>query len=130
MTLSRLLAATCSILALAGCGSTESSPPAGGTPPAGTTVSDTKPAAAPAPSPAPASVTDATPRATDEALKSPPVTTSADVEYAEPGPVATSELLTITQGSRALLVTANARLTDQEVKALLESIEKKRSGSR
>src|SRR5688572_9680347 len=127
MTLSRVLAATCCILALAGCGSTESSPPAGATPPAGTTVSGTKPAAAPAASAAPASVADATPRATDEALTSPTATKSADVEYADPGPVATSELLTITQGSRALLVTANARLTDQEVKALLESIEKKRS---
>jgi hypothetical protein len=109
MTLSRLLAATCSILALAGCGTTESSSPAGGTPPAGgASVGDAKPA------------TEAT-RRTNDVSKSPPLSDKADVEHAEkPGPVATS-------GSTAPLATAPERLTDQEVKALLESIEKKRS---
>ena len=108
MTLTRLLCATCSILALAGCGTTESSPPAGGTPPAaGTTVSEPKPAT--------------------EAV-SPPSSDKVEVD-AKPGPVATAEAPTITDagGPRPLLVTARERLTDQEVRALLESIEKKRS---
>ena len=65
MTLSRLLAAAFSILALAGCGTTESSAPAGGTPPAET--ADSKPA------------TEAAPPASDEALQSPPVSDKAEV---------------------------------------------------
>ena len=113
MTLTRLLAATCSILALAGCGTTESSAPAGSTPPAD---------AAGGPKPA----TEATRPASDEVLKSPPLSDKADVKDAEPGPVATSETPTI-KDSGPLLVTASERLTDQEVKALLESIEKKRA---
>ena len=115
MTLSRLLAATCSILALAGCGTTESSPPAGGTRRRGTTVSDPKPA------------TEATRPTNDDALKSPPPSDKADVEDAKPGPVATSETPTIKDASGPLLVTASGRLTDQEVNALLGSIETKRS---
>ena len=103
MTPTRLLCATCTILALAGCGTTESSPPSGGTPPAaGTTVSDPKPAT----------------EASDK------------VEVAaKPGPVATAEAPTSKDagGPQPLLVTARERLTDQEVRALLESIEKKRS---
>ena len=118
MTLTRLLAATCCILVLAGCG-TESSPPAGGTPPAGgATVSETKPA------------TEANQAANDDVLKSPPVSEKADVVLAEPGPAATSETLTIpgTSASTARLATAAPeRLTDQEVTALLGSIENKRA---
>ena len=114
MTLTRLLAATCSILALAGCGTTESSPPAGGTPPADT---------AGGPKPA----TEATRPASDDVLKSPPLSDKAEVKDAEPGPVATSETPTIKDASGPLLVTARERLTDEEVKALLESIEKKRA---
>jgi hypothetical protein len=105
MTLSRLLAATCSILALAGCGTPESSPPAAGT---------TKPA------------TEATRPTTDES-KSPPPSDKAGVEPAAPAPVATAETPTITDASGLLLVTARERLTDQEVKALLERIENERA---
>ena len=107
MTPTRFLCAMCSILALAGCGTPESSPPAGGTPPAaGTTVSDPKPA------------TEATPPAQDK----------VDVE-AKTGPVTAAAAPNITDagGPPPLLVTARERLTDQEVRALLESIEKKRS---
>ncbi len=111
MTLTRLLATTCSILALAGCGRTESAAPAGGTAPADT--AGAKPA------------TEAT-RPADDLSKSPPPSDKADVKDAEPAAVAKSETSTI-KASGPLLVTANERLTDQEVKALLESIEKKRS---
>ena len=80
MTLTRLLAATCGILVLAGCGTTKAPAPAGGTPPAdGTTVSEPKPA------------TEATRPANDDALKSPPPSDTANVDRAEPDPVATSE---------------------------------------
>ncbi|HEY6615505.1 MAG TPA: hypothetical protein VIZ32_13330, partial [Vicinamibacterales bacterium] len=103
MTLSRLLAAAFSILALAGCGTTESSAPAGGTPPAET--ADAKPA------------TEATPPASDK----------AEVKDAEPAPVATAQEPTIKEASGPLPVSANERLTDQEVKGLLESVEKKRA---
>ena len=113
MTLSRLLAATFSIVALAGCGTTESSAPASGTPPAET--ANAKPA------------TEAAPPASDEALKSPPVSDKADVKDAEPGPVAAAQTPAIKEASGPLPVSANERLTDQEVKALLENIEKKRS---
>jgi hypothetical protein len=112
MTLTWLLATTCSILALGGCGRTESPPPAGGNPPADT--AGAKPA------------TEAT-RPADDVLKSPPPSDKADVKDAEPGPVATSETPTIKDTSGPLLVTANERLSDEELKALLESIEKKRS---
>jgi hypothetical protein len=112
MTLTRLLAATCSILALGGCGRTESPPPAGGTPPADT--AGAKPA------------TEAT-RPADDVLKSPPPSNKTDIKEAEPGPVATSETPTIKDTSGPRLVTANERLSDEELKALLESIEKKRS---
>ena len=107
MTFSRLLAAAFSILALAGCGTPESSAPAGGTPPAET--ADSKPA------------TEAAPPASDEALKSPSVSDKADV-----GPVAAAQTPTIKDASGPLPVSAKERLTDQEVKALLESVEKKR----
>ena len=113
MTLSRLLAAAFSILALAGCGTTESSAPAGGTPPAET--ADAKPA------------TEAAPPASDEALKSPPVSDKADVKDAEPAPVATAQTPTIKEASGPLPIAARERLTDEEVKALLESVEKKRA---
>ena len=112
MTLTWLLATTCSILALGGCGRTESPPPAGGNPPADT--AGAKPA------------TEAT-RPADDVLKSPPPSDKADVKDAEPGPVATSETPTIKDTSGPLLLTANERLSDEELKALLESIEKKRS---
>ena len=56
-----------------------------------------------------------------------PRSDKADVEDAEPGPVATAQTPTIKDASGPLLVTAKERLTDQEVKALLESVEKKRS---
>ena len=112
MTLTWLLATTCSILALGGCGRTESPPPAGGNPPADT--AGAKPA------------NEAT-RPADDVLKSPPPSDKADVKDAEPGPVATSETPTIKDTSGPLLVTANERLSDEELKALLESIEKKRS---
>jgi hypothetical protein len=113
MTLTRLLVATCSILALAGCGTNESSPPAGGTPPADT---------AGGPKPA----TEATLPASDD-VKSPPPSDKTAVGGANPAPVATSETPTIKHASGPLLVTARERLTDQEVAALLESIEKNRS---
>ena len=113
MTLSRLLAAAFSILALAGCGTTESSAPAGGTPPAET--ADSKPA------------TEAAPPASDEALKSPPVSDKADVKDGEPAPVATAQTPTIKEASGPLPIAARERLTDEEVKALLESVEKKRA---
>ena len=103
MTLSRLLAAAFSILALAGCGTPESSAPAGGTPPAET--ADAKPA------------TEAT---------GPPASDKAEVKDAEPAPVATAQAPTIKEASGPLPVSAKERLTDQEVKALLESVEKKR----
>ena len=112
MTFSRLLAAAFSILALAGCGTPESSAPAGGTLPAET--ANSKPA------------TEAAPPASDEALKSPPVSDKADVKDAEPGPVAAAQTPTIKDASGPLPVSAKERLTDQEVKALLESVEKKR----
>ena len=105
---------------------TESSPPEL---PAGwcTTVSETKPAAEAPPA-------EATPRTNDAVLKSPPRSDKADVIPAEPGPVAiagppvvTAEALTIKDASGPLLLTASARLTDQEVKTLLEGIERKRS---
>jgi hypothetical protein len=119
MTLTRLLATTCSILALAGCGRTESPAPAGGTPPADT--AGAKPAI------------EATPPA-DNVSKSPPPTDKADVKAAEPAVkaaepavVATSEPPTIKDTSGPLLVTANERVSDEEIKALLESMEKKRS---
>jgi alkyl sulfatase BDS1-like metallo-beta-lactamase superfamily hydrolase len=103
MTLIRLLAATCCILVLAGCGTSKSSTPAGGTPPAdGTTVSDAKPA------------TEATRPASDDVLKSPPLPDNADVVQAEPGSVATSAKQTIqaTSGSTVPRTTAPERLTD------------------
>ena len=79
MTLTKLLAATCGILVLAGCGTSKSSTPAERTPPAdGIAVSDTKPA------------TEATRPANDDVLKSPPPSDKADVVQAEPGSVATS----------------------------------------
>ena len=112
MTLSRLLAAAFSILALAGCGTTESSAPAGGAPPA--EAANAKPA------------TEAAPPASDEALKSPPVSDKADVKDAEPAPVATAQTPTIKEASGPLPIAARERLTDEEVKALLESVEKKR----
>ena len=114
MTLARLLAATCSILALAGCGTNESSPPAGGTPPADT---------AGGPKPA----TEATRPASDDAVKSPPPSDKAVIDDAKPAPVATSETPAIKDAGGPLLETARERLTDQEVATLLESIEKKRS---
>ena len=94
MTLTWLLATTCSILALGGCGRTESPPPAGGNPPADT--AGAKPA------------NEAT-RPADDVLKSPPPSDKADVKDAEPGPVATSETPTIKDTSGPLLVTANER---------------------
>ncbi len=113
MTLSRLLAAAFSILALAGCGTTESSAPAGGTPPAET--ADAKPA------------TEAPPPASDEALKSPPPSDKADAKDAEPAPVATAQTPNIKEASGPLPIAARERLTDEEVRALLESVEKKRA---
>jgi hypothetical protein len=118
MTLTRLLAATCGILALAGCGTTESSPPAGGTPPGGgTTVSDSKPA------------TEATRPASDGVLKSPPSSDKSDVKEADGGLAAAPETPTIEEATASILprATATERLTDQEVKALLESIENERA---
>jgi len=108
MTLTGLLATTCSILALAGCGTTESSGPAGGTPPAGGT--------------------EATRPVNDDVFNSPLVSNRADVDHPEPGP-ATADALTLqgTPISTAPQATATERLTDQEVKSLLESIEKKRA---
>jgi len=112
MTLSRLLAAAFSILALAGCGTTESSAPAGGTPPAET--ADSKPA------------TEAAPPASDEALKSPPVSDKAEVKDGDSAPVATAQ--TPTKEARGPLpIAARERLTDEEVRALIESVEKKRA---
>jgi len=118
MTLTKLLAATCGILVLAGCGTSKSSTPAERTPPPdGIAVSDTKAA------------TEATGAAKDDVLKSPSPSDKADVVQAEPGSVATSAKQSIqaTSGSTVPRATAPERLTDQEVEALLESIENKRS---
>ena len=60
-------------------------------------------------------------------MKNPPPSDKADVKDAAPAVVATSETPTIKDTSGPLLVTARERLTDQEVAALLERIEKKRS---
>ena len=111
MTLTRLLATTCSILALAGCGTTESPAPAGGTPPADT--AGAKPA------------TEAT-RPADDVSKSPSLPDKAEVKDPEPAAVTTPETPTI-KASGPLLVTASERLSDEEVKTLLEGIEKKRA---
>jgi hypothetical protein len=113
MTLSRLLAAAFSILVLAGCGTTESSAPAGRTPPAET--ADAKPP------------TEAAPPANDEALKTPAVSDKAGARDAEPAPVATAQTPTIKEASGPLPIAARERLTDEDVKALLESVEKKRA---
>jgi len=103
MTFTRLLAATCGILALVGCGTTESTPPAEKTPSADvSTASDPQPPT--------------------EAI--PPSSDKAELQSTEPGAVAAPDTQT---GSIPRLATAPERLTDQEVKALLESIEKKRA---
>ena len=65
--------------------------------------------------------------ASDDASNSPPASDKADVKDAEPGPVATAQAPTIKEASGPLPVSATERLTDQEVKALLESVEKKRA---
>ena len=117
MTLTRLLAATCSILALAGCGTTESSPPAGSTPPADVTTASAPKPATEAPPPA------------DDVSKSPTSSDKADAKDAESSLAAAPDSKTIKEASASIppLATATERLTDQEVKALLESIENKRS---
>ncbi len=115
MRLTTLLAATCCILALAGCGTSQSSPPAGGTPSAD---------AAGAPKPA----TEATRPASDDELKSLPSSDKVDVEEAKRGLVAGSETPTIKDASGSTPpLTPAERLTDQEIRALLGSIENKRS---
>ena len=91
-----------SILALAGCGTTESTPPAGGTAPADT---------AGGPKPA----TEATRPASDAVLKSPPSSDKADVKEADGGLAAAPETPTIEEASASILprATATERLTDQ-----------------
>jgi len=119
MTLTRLLVATCGILALAGCGTNPSSAPAGSTPPA-----DVGAASGPKPS------TQAPPPASDDVLKSQPPSDEAAVKGAEGGLAAAPETPAIrdVSGSTSRLVaTATERLTDPEVKALLASIETKRA---
>jgi hypothetical protein len=117
MTLTRFLAATCSILALAGCGRSQS-PPA-----------ETKPAAEETAASVPTPATEPAPPVTDEASKP---AASADAAPAEDAPidvVAGPETLSITSVSSPTrpLATATDRLTDQDVKALLERIENKRA---
>jgi len=117
MTLTRLLVATCGILALAGCG-TPSSPPAESTPPADVGgASGSKPA------------TQGAPPASDDVLKSQPASDEAAVKEAEGGLAAAPETPAINAGGSTprLVATATERLTDQEVKTLLASIEKKRA---
>jgi len=109
MTLTRFLAATCSILALAGCGTSQSSPPAESAPPAdAAAASSAQPAA------------EATPPAGDAALASPPPPDTARVEDAG------AETATASSSTPRVL-TATDRLTDPEVKALLASIETRRA---
>jgi len=115
MTLTRFVAATCSILALAGCGTSQSTPPA-----------ESKPAAeAAAPNPAP----EVTPPVAEEASTTPAPVDTVAAEDAPIDLVAGTDTLSITSVSSPPrpLATATDRLTDQDVKALLERIEKKRS---
>jgi len=112
MTLTRLLVATCSILALAGCGTTQSSPPAESARPA-------EVAAAGGAKPA----TDA-PASNDL-----PSADKAHAEDAGPGVAAAPETTPAkdASGAKPPVMTATERLSDDEVKALLARIETKRS---
>jgi hypothetical protein len=108
MRLTKLLIATCSVLALAGCGTPKSSTPAESTPAAdATTDSAAKPATEVAP---PASEGASEKAPAGDAVAPPETTTVQDAASSTPRPA-----------------TATERLTDQEVKALLESIEKRRA---
>jgi len=111
MTPTRLLAVTCGILALAGCGGSQSSPPAESTPSSEVAGSGAKPA------------TEATGPASDEAAKSPPSSDKAHVEDAGPA----NPPINDAGGSTLPVAIATQRLTDQEIKTLLEGIENKRS---
>ena len=111
MTPTRLLAVTCGILALAGCGGSQSSPPAESTPSSEVAGSGAKPA------------TEATGPASDEAAKSPPSSDKAHVEDAGPA----NPPINDAGGSTLPVAIATQRLTDPEVKALLASIETKRA---
>ena len=111
MTPTRLLAVTCGILALAGCGGSQSSPPAESTPSSEVAGSGAKPA------------TDATGPASDEAAKSPPSSDKTHVEDAGPA----NPPINDAGGSTLPVAIATQRLTDQEIKTLLEGIENKRS---
>jgi len=104
MTRTRLLTAACGILALAGCGTPQSSSKSETTPPADVTAaSSPKPAA------------EATPSASESVSTSPP-------------PSNTPETPPITEASPSRArATATERLADTEVKTLLESIESKRA---
>ena len=112
MTLIKFLPATCAVLALAACGTSKSEAPAASTPPAEVAAASgaTPSTEAPASDEGPKSSlsVEATP-ATAGAAVDPTATTVQDANNSTP---------------RA---TASQRLTDQEVKTLLERIEKERS---
>src|SRR6478752_7118819 len=117
MTITRFLAATCSVLALAGCGTSQSPPPA-----------ESKPADVTAASP-PAPATEAAPPINDDVSKTPSPVDTAPIETAGVDVVAGPEILSITSVSSPPrpLATATERLTDQEIKALLDRIEDRRA---
>src|SRR6188472_4328695 len=117
MTIIRFLAATCSVLALAGCGTSQSSPPA-----------ESKPADVTAASPPPPA-TDAVPPINEEVSKTPSSADTVSIENAGVDVVAGPETLSITSVSSppSPLATATERLTDQEIKALLGRIENGRA---
>src|SRR5436190_2694251 len=117
MTITRFLAATCSVLALAGCGTSQSSPPA-----------ESKPADVAAATP-PKLPTEAAPPLNEDASKTPPSADTAPIETAGVDVVAGPETLSITSVSTPPrpLATATERLTDQQIKALLERIENERA---
>ena len=117
MTITRFLAATCSVLALAGCGTSQSPPPA-----------ESKPADVTAASP-PAPATEAAPPINEDVSKTPSSVDTAPIETAGVDVVAGPEILSITSVSSPPrpLATATERLTDQEIKALLDRIEDRRA---
>lgn len=110
MTLIKFLPATCAILALAGCGTSKSEAPAASTPPAEVTTASGATPSTEAP-------------ASEEATKSSPAV-EAPPAAAPVDATATTVEAVSNPTPRA---TATERLTDQEVKTLLERIEKERS---
>jgi hypothetical protein len=117
MTITRFLAATCSVLALAGCGTSQSSTPA-----------ESKPADVTAASP-PTPATEAATPINEDVSKTPSSGDTTPIETAGVDVVAGHETLSITSVSSPPrpLATATERLTDQEINTLLERIENRRA---